>query len=92
MIETIIIPLIGFAFQIYFLCIFVFVIMSWFPNVRESPLGEWLEKVVGPYLQPFRKLIPPIGVIDISPLVALFTLYFAEKGLVEVIRWITETF
>ena len=42
---------------------------------RESFIGELLGKLVEPYLAPFRRFIPPIGgMIDISPIVALFAL------------------
>ncbi|UHA74113.1 YggT family protein [Paenibacillus sp. 481] len=76
-------------FQIYSWLIIIYVLMSWLPNVRESFIGEFLSKIVEPYLAPFRRFIPPIGgMIDISPIVALFTLRFVEVGLFAVIEFI----
>lgn len=72
--------------DIYFYMILIYVLMSWVPKVRESFVGELLGKLVEPYLQPFRRLIPAIGgVIDVSPIVALFALQFIAKGLIAVL-------
>jgi uncharacterized protein YggT (Ycf19 family) len=72
--------------DIYFYMILIYVLMSWVPTVRESFVGELLGKLVEPYLQPFRRLIPAIGgVIDVSPIVALFALQFIAKGLIAVL-------
>lgn len=72
-------------FQIYSWMIIAYILMSWFPQMRGTPIGEILGKVVEPYLMPFRRVIPPIGMIDISPIVALFALNFIELGVVTVI-------
>ncbi|MBB6455045.1 YggT family protein [Salirhabdus euzebyi] len=71
------------ALTIYMYAIIVYILMSWFPGARESSFGRILGKIVEPYLEPFRKIIPPLGMIDISPIVAIFTLQFALIGLGE---------
>ncbi len=74
-------------FNIYFYMVIVYVLMSWLPNLRENFIGELLAKLVEPYLSPFRRFIPPIfGMLDISPIVALFILQFAEEGLIAILR------
>ncbi|MDP5273169.1 YggT family protein [Chengkuizengella sp. 2205SS18-9] len=74
---------------IYFYMIFAYVLLSWVPNARESFIGEFLGKLVEPYLSIFRKIIPPIGgMIDISPIVALIALQFAAAGLKSVILFL----
>lgn len=76
-------------YQIYFYMILIYILMSWVPNVRDSFIGELLGKLVEPYLAPFRRFIPPImGMIDISPIVALFVLQLAMNGLIAVLRYI----
>ncbi|ANY72133.1 YggT family protein [Paenibacillus ihbetae] len=76
-------------FQIYFYMILIYVLMSWLPNVRESFVGELLGKLVEPYLSPFRRFIPPImGMIDISPIIALFVLQLAERGVYAILEFI----
>lgn len=70
--------------NIYSWLIIIYVLMSWIPNARESGLGQMLGQIVEPYLEPFRKIIPPIGMIDISPIVAILALQIAEAGVVAI--------
>ncbi|MNE04113.1 YGGT family protein [compost metagenome] len=77
-----IINIVDLLYNIYLWMIIIYIFMSWVPNVRESFIGELLGKLVEPYLAPFRKIIPPImGMIDISPIIALFVLNWAVIGL-----------
>ncbi len=70
------------AIEIYSYLIIAYVLMSWFPNARESFIGQFLGKIVEPYIGIFRRFIPPIGrVLDLSPIVALFALRFIASGL-----------
>jgi YggT family protein len=82
------ISVIDWAFQIYYILIIVYVLLSWVPNARSSPVGTLLEKLVEPYLSVFRRLIPPLGMIDLSPVVALFALHFVKLGLFTVLDWV----
>ncbi|RCX22843.1 YggT family protein [Fontibacillus phaseoli] len=76
-------------YNIYFYMIFVYILMSWVPNVRESFIGELLGKLVEPFLAPFRRFIPPLmGTIDFSPIVALLVLRLAAVGLISVLNYI----
>ncbi|MFD1735740.1 YggT family protein [Bacillus salitolerans] len=68
--------------QIYSYALIIYILLSWFPNARESGFGQLLAKICEPYLEPFRKIIPPLGMIDISPIVAIFLLNFASRGLI----------
>jgi YggT family protein len=75
--------------RIYFYMLIAYVLMSWLPNARESFIGELLGKLVEPYLAPFRRFIPPIGgMIDISPIVALFALRYVVLGIVTILSFI----
>jgi YggT family protein len=75
--------------SIYFYMIIAYVLMSWLPNARESYIGELLGKIVEPYLSIFRKFIPPIGgMIDLSPLVAIFALQFVIRGIIAVLLYV----
>lgn len=74
------------AIRIYSYAIIIYILMSWFPGARESSFGEMLGKIVEPYLEPFRRFIPPIGgMIDISPIVAILVLNFASMGLAQIL-------
>jgi YggT family protein len=63
--------------QIYILILIVRAIMSWFPFSSDSPLNP-VRRVVfmltEPVLAPFRRIIPPIGMLDISFLVAFIVI------------------
>ncbi|MUV36207.1 putative membrane protein YlmG [Lentibacillus sp. JNUCC-1] len=73
--------LVYFALYIYSFAIIIYVFMSWFPGARESSFGTFLAKICEPYMEIFRKFIPPLGMIDISPIVAIFVLILAREGI-----------
>ncbi|MFC0524060.1 YggT family protein [Pontibacillus salicampi] len=66
-----------FLLNAYFFALIGYILMSWFPGARDSSIGRFLGTICEPYLEPFRRFIPPIGMIDISPIVAIFALNFA---------------
>jgi YggT family protein len=70
---------------VYVLLIFVYVLTSWVrlpysPWVRR--ISDFLRDVCEPYLRIFRRILPPLGPLDLSPVVAIFAL-FALKALVD---------
>jgi YggT family protein len=67
--------------EIYSYALIVYILMSWFPNARDTKFGQILASICEPYLEPFRRIIPPIGMLDISPIVAILVLNFATRGL-----------
>ncbi|MBM7571749.1 YggT family protein [Aquibacillus albus] len=69
------------AIEIYSFALIIYILLSWFPGARESSIGSFLGRICEPYLEPFRKIIPPLGMIDISPIVAILVLQFATSGL-----------
>lgn len=70
----------------YTTVIFVYVLMSWLPNTSYGVVGrvyDVLGRICDPYLDLFRRLIPPIGgVVDITPIIALLVLQFAVRLIV----------
>jgi YggT family protein len=61
--------------QLYILLLLIRAVMSWFPYNPNSPLNPIMRvvvKVTEPVLAPFRRLIPPIGMLDLSYIVAFF--------------------
>lgn len=73
--------------SIYSWALIIYILMSWFPNARETAIGRFLSRICEPYLEPFRKFIPPLGMIDISPIVAFLVLNFASRGLSGIANW-----
>ena len=69
----------------YSMIIFVYVMMSWLPTDRGllADIYHVLGKVCDPYLNLFRRFIPPIGgMVDVSPIVVLFVVQFGVRLLV----------
>ena len=75
--------------NVYTTIIFVYVIMSWIPNVTSGVIGQVydiLGKICDPYLNLFKRLIPPIGgVVDITPIIALLVLQLAVQFIVRIL-------
>ena len=69
-------------FQIYTIMLFVRILASWIPQVTEYRAFHFLTFYTDPYLNLFRKIIPPLGMIDISPIVALLCLNFLQDILI----------
>ncbi|WP_139652658.1 YggT family protein [Raoultibacter phocaeensis] len=68
--------------DVYTMIIFVYVLMSWIPNKRGiiADIDNVLAKICDPYLNLFRKFIPPLGgMVDISPIIALLVLQFGLR-------------
>lgn len=76
-----ILGLINTAIYLYSWLLIIYIFMSWFPGARESSFGEMIGKICEPYLEIFRRFIPPLGMIDFSPIVAIIVLRFAGVGL-----------
>ena len=71
-------------FTCYMILLFVRIISSWFPNFQGHPILRFVAFYTAPYLNMFRRVIPPLGMLDLSPLIAFFALQFLEaivKGL-----------
>ena len=73
------------AFKIYTFALVIYILMSWVPSMRDTKFGQFLAVIVEPYLSFFRKFIPPLGMIDISPIVALFALNLIRSGVLSIL-------
>lgn len=67
--------------QIYTVLLIIRILLSWFPNVDWlSPPFNILSQLTDPYLNIFRSIIPPLGGIDLSPILAFLLLQFVSQG------------
>ena len=69
----------------YSMVLFVYVLMSWLPTDRGilADIYNVLGKVCDPYLNLFKKLIPPLGgMVDITPIIALLVLQLGVRLLI----------
>jgi len=60
------------AIDLYFYAMIVYILSSWIPPLYNTRFIRFLAEISEPYLGFFRRIIPPIGILDISPILALF--------------------
>ncbi len=60
------------------LAILVRVIMSYFPGTMYSTAGRLLARVTDPLIDPIRRVVPPMGGLDLSPAIAIVLLYVLQ--------------
>ena len=70
-------------FLVYLLMLFARIISSWFPEYQNLSILRFVAHYTDPYLAFFRRFIPPIGMLDISPIVGFFCLKIIE----ELVKW-----
>lgn len=60
---------------IYLVLLIVRILLSWFPNIDWSnPIFSTISQLTDPYLNLFRSIIPPIGGLDLSAILAILAL------------------
>lgn len=70
--------LLGTLLQIYGFVILARLLLSWVPDLLDPyhPAVQFLHQITDPVLEPARRLIPPIGMIDISATIVLLVIWF----------------
>lgn len=84
--------LLNFGLQLYFYIIIASVIISWLiafevlnvKNPQAQNLVNLLNKLTEPVYKPLRKFIPPIGGIDITPIIVIFAIFLLQELVVRV--------
>lgn len=67
-------------FLSYTVMLFVRVVGSWFPSFQKYSIARFVASFTDPYLNLFRRFIPPIGgALDLSPLLGFFALEISER-------------
>ncbi len=67
--------------QVLIFAIFARSILTWFPIDRGGPVFQALDAITEPILQPLRRIVPLIGMVDITPMVAIILLYAISYAL-----------
>jgi YggT family protein len=65
-------------FQLYLLVLIVYAVVSWVPSIRGR-WSDYVAMVVEPVLSPVRRVIPPLGGLDLSFLVLFIVLQFVIR-------------
>lgn len=61
--------------NIYIFALIIQAVLSWVGNSHGNPLADILHSLTDPLLRPIRNAIPTIGMVDLSPMVAILGLY-----------------
>ena len=79
-IAALILSVLSRTLEIYSLILLVRVLLSWFPNLDwGNPLLATVSSITDPYLNAFRGLIPPIGGLDLSAIIAFLALSLGQQ-------------
>ena len=73
---------------VYIALIFAYILTTWLQLPHSSALGRiqrFLFDVCDPYLRLFRRFIPPIGPLDLSPMVAMLVLIVIDRVVARVL-------
>ena len=81
-------------FIVYLILIFVRILLSWIPRIPYNPTLSavigFINDVTNPYLNLFRRFLPPVGgggfALDLSPIIATIVLLLARGIVVGLIR------
>lgn len=69
--------------NIFFFTILIQVVLSWISPGQYNPAVHLLEQLNEPVMQPARRMLPPMGGLDLSPIVVLIALQLARILLVQ---------
>jgi YggT family protein len=80
-------------FLVYLVLILLRILLSWVQQARPLPyrpslraVVRFIEETTDPYLNLFRRLLPPLGPFDLSPILAILVLALAQGLIVGAIR------
>jgi YggT family protein len=67
--------------SLYLILMLVYAVVSWVPSLRGR-WSDYLGMVIEPVLMPFRRVIPPLGGLDLSFLVVMILISFLTRNIV----------
>ncbi len=81
---------VGALFLVYIILILIRVLISWIPRMPYNPalrsVLDFITETTDPYLNIFRRIIPPIGGgLDLSPMIGIILLYVLRRLVVALI-------
>ncbi len=74
------------AIELLSILVFVRVLLTWIPSIDYGhPIISFIVRITDPILQPVRRLLPPIGGLDLSPIIAIFLLQLVGRVLHQIL-------
>lgn len=83
-----IITVIDRLFLVYMVMLFVRILGSWVPELQQYRFMQFIAFYTDPYLNLFRRFIPPLGMLDLSPMVAFLALGVFEAIIKTLAVWL----
>lgn len=78
--------------DIYQYVIFIYIILTWIPEIRSTRFFDILNRICDPFLRIFDRIIPPIGGLSISAILAILTLRLLQWSLGQVLYQLIELY
>lgn len=72
-------PLLAFLLDLYSLIVIVSVALSWLGLSPDNPVVRFTATLTEPLLEPIRRVLPPMGGFDFSPLVLLLLIQLVRR-------------
>jgi YggT family protein len=74
---TVVIQVVHFAIRILMLLVIVQAVLSYFMSPYD-PIRQKIDRLVAPLLAPIRRVVPPVGMIDFSPVILIILLQLID--------------
>ncbi len=81
----VLITIVDYLFLFLYVALLVRVLLSWIPGALDSPVAYTIYRITDPILSPLRRLIPRVGGLDITPIVAFLLLGAVRRIVREVL-------
>ncbi len=76
---TVLIDIVSLLLNLLWLTIFARAIVSWFPISQDGPIVRALDAITEPVLEPLRRVVPRVGLFDITPMVAILLIIVIQS-------------
>jgi YggT family protein len=73
--------ILGLVLTVYYFGIFIIMIASWVAPYSSHPALTLLRQIIDPVMAPFRKIVPPMGGLDFSPMLVIMILHVLKNYL-----------
>lgn len=84
MFIAILIRIISFAANLLILLVILNIVLSYFMDPYH-PLRQFVERIVGPLINPIRRVVPLVGMFDFSPLILILLISALQSALVNLL-------
>ncbi|MBI1854638.1 MAG: YggT family protein [Chloroflexi bacterium] len=70
--------------NVFSILVFLSIVLSWF-MLPDHPVREAIDRIVDPFLNPIRRIVPAMGMFDFSPMILLILIQFISQFLINIL-------